>query len=186
MRRIIILIMVMYISIVSQSFGDKTDTFNYTEIMDTLSWQFRPDHETALYFVQSFRDDYQVEIVKETNNVGNELTIKLTNNNNEIYSWKGHEYSTFVEFKDILYYADYSPIRTGCMVVAYDLKERKQLWKAELEGLGPIGHSKYINRVQMTFWEGYLVIYGKEVGGKYLEIVDIETGKTVGNKMLDE
>jgi len=186
MRRIIILIMVIYISIVSQSFGDKTDTFNYTEIMDTLSWQFRSDHESTLYSVQNFNDDYQIEIIRNIDNVFNELTIKLVKNNQEVYSWKGHDYSPFVEFKDILYYADYNPIRTGCTVVAYDLQERKQLWKTELKGLGPVRHSKYWNKAQITFWEGYLVVYGKEAGGKYLEIINIETGHTIGNKKLDE
>ena len=61
----------------------------------------------------------------------------------------GHPGTVFAVRDGILYYADFSPARTGCALVAYDLKKGKQLWKAALKGLGPISHFRYHNAVNL-------------------------------------
>ena len=48
----------------------------------------------------------------------------------------------------VLYRAEFHPHASGCAVAAYDLKVRRQLWRSELRGLGPVDHSKYFNAVR--------------------------------------
>ena len=72
---------------------------------------------------------------------------------------------------------------TGCEVVAYDLKGQKQLWRTHLEGLVAVGDSEYCNVVRLErVNDEVLAVYGDEVAGRYVEIVDMKTGKTVGHK----
>ena len=84
---------------------------------------------------------------------------------------------------DVLIYADFMPSRTGCSVVAFDLKKQKQLWKTNLKGLGDIAHFRYANSVNLDIINDDAVrVFGKESAGQYLEIVDRKTGKTVGHR----
>ena len=86
---------------------------------------------------------------------------------------------------DILYIAEYSPIATGCDVVALDLKTGKQLWKSELEGIGPVRHSKYLNLVNIETDGQKVIVLGNEASGRYIELLDLQSGKMLTNKQLD-
>ena len=55
----------------------------------------------------------------------------------------------------------------------------------QLNGIGPMSHSKYSNTVFLGWWNDYLVVYGVEWGGKYIEIIEPKSGEIVGNKILD-
>jgi len=92
-----------------------------------------------------------------------------------------------LELDDVQYRAHFNPISTGCTVVAFDRQANKQLWETELKGIGPVGHSKYRNEVRMgVLDDDTLVVYGDEAYGKYIEILDRKTGKTVGHKVFKE
>ena len=85
------------------------------------------------------------------------------------------------------YRAEFHPHASGCAVVAYDLKARRQIWRSELKGLGPVDHSKYFNAVRVEpLSDEVLAIYGKESAGRYVEIVSLKTGRTVGHKVFPE
>ncbi len=104
----------------------------------------------------------------------------------------GHAASAFVVRGDALYFAHYHPSSSGCTVVAFDLTTGKKAWSRPLEGLGPIDHSKYRNKVAMAVEKHpdskdafALVITGWEAAGGYVEVIDLVTGKQLANKKFD-
>ena len=101
----------------------------------------------------------------------------------ELVAWEGHNRSVFTLQGDVLVYADFHPSSTGCSVVAFDLKAKKQLWKTQLHGIGPVTHFRYSNLVTLEIINNDAVqVFGNESFGQYLEIVDLKTGKTVGHR----
>ena len=102
---------------------------------------------------------------------------------------RGHRWSTAVVRGDVLYFADYDPITSGCTIIAYDLTTGKKGWAKAVEGLGPIDHSKYRNAVAMmvekhprTRGSFALVVTGWEAAGAYTEVLDLMTGKQLAHK----
>jgi hypothetical protein len=92
---------------------------------------------------------------------------------------------------DALYVAKFSGISSGCTVVAYDLTTGKKAWAKALEGIGPVSHSKYRNRVAMAVEKHpnadhfALVITGWEAFGRYVEVIDLATGKQLAHKTYE-
>jgi outer membrane protein assembly factor BamB len=92
---------------------------------------------------------------------------------------------------DALYVAKFNGISSGCTVVAYDLTTGKKAWEKALEGIGPVSHSKYRNRVAMavekhpTADHFALVITGWEAFGRYVEVIDLGTGKQLAHKTYE-
>jgi hypothetical protein len=105
---------------------------------------------------------------------------------------RGHRMTAAVVRGDSLYVTDYDIIATGCTVVAYNLATGKKAWAKELEGIGPVGHSKYRNYVAMGVERHpkvkdafALVITGWEAHGAYVEVIDLLTGEKLANKKFD-
>ena len=134
---------------------------------------------------------YKVEIIRPQNSFGG-LTIRFYHDDRLDCTIEGHAYTTFVMDNDILYYADYSHGTTGCALVAYDMKARKQLWKSDLQGIGPILHFGYSNEVIVQVAQGSslaprtIEVRGNERAGKYIEFVDAKTGKTLGHRIFEK
>lgn len=82
------------------------------------------------------------------------------------------------------YVATYNKISSGCTLRAYAAADGHQLWSAELTGVGPIGHSKYFNRVQLTLIGGNPVVFGNEAAARYIEVRVAATGGLVSNRRL--
>ena len=76
------------------------------------------------------------------------------------------------------------PVRAGGHIVAVDLKTGKELWESPLEGIGPIQHSAYRTLLNLTANHDVVSVYGNESMGRYYEIKDAKTGKTVGNRVF--
>jgi len=99
-----------------------------------------------------------------------------------------HSHAAFAVREGVLYFAGFSPYATGCKVTAYDLESGKNLWDQPLEGIGPMAHFKYSNRVILVVEKhptspGWgVVITGRESAGRYLEVLDPKTGKQVAHK----
>lgn len=81
-----------------------------------------------------------------------------------------------------LYYADYNRIASGTTVWAFDLRTGQVQWKTHLFGVGPVAHSKYRNDVSMRLDKDRLVVFGRESAGKYVEVLERATGKSIGNR----
>jgi hypothetical protein len=86
--------------------------------------------------------------------------------------------------EDRLFAAEYSPSSDGCAVVAYDLDTRKELWRTQLRGLGPMLHSKYRNAVNLSVVEGVVVACAEESGGRYVECLSPRTGRVLYHRVL--
>src|SRR5262249_11791136 len=50
-----------------------------------------------------------------------DVTLRVYDRDEEVFSWTGNPASPFARDGDKLYLADFHPIRTGCSVLAYDL-----------------------------------------------------------------
>lgn len=81
--------------------------------------------------------------------------------------------------------ARYDPIVSGCALEAISLDTRRVLWSAPLRGIGPIGHSKYRNEVAIEHAPalGAVVVRGREAAGRYVEVVGLATGATLGHRL---
>jgi hypothetical protein len=129
--------------------------------------------------------DYQVEITypRRDNPFVGQLTVRIVQQGKEVYSFKAHKGTVFSRYDNILYIAEFSPMGCGCSVVAYDFKAKKELWKCRLQGPKPLNHSVYHNAVTIeNDWAGALVIRGNESMQKYVEYVDMATGKSLAFK----
>jgi hypothetical protein len=84
--------------------------------------------------------------------------------------------------------ARYCAISTGTTIDAYDLTTGAPLWHTQLYGVGPVGHSKYFNdvelRVAATGKAAHLIVSGFEAYGKYVEVLDIGSGAILGNRKV--
>ena len=89
-----------------------------------------------MFCVRRDFQDYQAEIIcpKKTRDgfLNEPLTVRLTDDGKEIYSFKAHDETVFTRRGDVLYLAEFSSLRTGCSIVAYDFKAKKELWKTDL------------------------------------------------------
>ena len=156
---------------------------DYQKLADEAKWDWQPEQATVLHSVLNYHGDYQVEIIKKPNTFG-ELSIRFTKDGQDVLTVPGSYGTTFVGKDGILYYADYHPSASGCTLVAYDLANKKELWKTRLKGIGPISHFKYSNHVALTFSGDAVKVTGHEAAGNYVEFVDLKTGKTVGHKVF--
>jgi hypothetical protein len=146
-------------------------------------WRFSDAAASLIDSLQRYEGPYQVEGVR-TADPFNAYTIRVSDGDRELLAWKGHERTVFRQAGDVLYYADFHPMSSGCTLVAFDLKAKRELWRTPLRGLGPIGHSKYFNAVNLEVAGGAVTVSGRESAGRYVERVDAQTGRTVRNQVL--
>ena len=106
--------------------------------------------------------------------------------------WRLEEGDAFMEDAALaldggtLYVARFSDIASGCGVTAYEAASGEILWTTRLQGVGPIGHSEYLNKVELRVLDGRrLAAFGWESAGCYIEVLDREDGRTVVNRRLD-
>ena len=85
-----------------------------------------------------------------------------------------------------LYVAHHSHIASGARVYALNAETGALVWQADVHGLGPVDHSKYRNRVQLGADAEALFVYGHEAQGRYVEALDLETGKMLSNARVDD
>ncbi len=163
----------------------------YQRLTDAAEWKWTRAQESLLWCIQNNFNRPQVPQVTcqinwpHKSNSINEFQIHILNNNNEeLCSFDAHPNTVFIRKNNMLYVTDFHYMSSGCSVIAFDLKQRKQLWTTRLQGLGPIAHSKYSNYVNIAIEKELVIIYGKESSGRYIELLDPQTGKTVGNKKL--
>jgi hypothetical protein len=149
-------------------------------------WQWRPAKGQLLAALTPLNDRYQIDVVLPKGQWGASLSVRIGDHAKEIYQFKGHSGTAAETFGSLVIFTDYEPGRSGCSLVAYDLKEGKEAWRTKLEGLGHVIHSKYSNSVSMRRKGGMLIVYGSESAGRYIEMVQITNGRIIGNKVLPE
>ena len=159
--------------------GPKDKAAAFQKKADDAAWDWKDEQATLDYSVQRCK----LKVETQVNDLrGAVVTIRA--GDDQVATFEGHTGTPFVVQGSTVYHADYHFMSTGCQVVAMDLKTGKQLWRTTLKGLGPIRHFKYFNAVAMELDDGALRIVGKESQGRYIEFVDLETGKTLGHKVF--
>ena len=82
-----------------------------------------------------------------------------------------------------VFVAFYNRGAAGCQLAGFDGASGKQLWSTTLDGIGPIGHSKYSNRVQISIIGGQPTVFGSEAK-RYIEQRDAATGALVSHQLF--
>lgn len=103
----------------------------------------------------------------------------------EVYTFEGHSQQSWCVRGTTLYLSEFHPISSGCEVVAVDLDAGAVLWRTQLQGLGPIAHSKYSNAVTLLEAEGEVTVFGNEAAGRYYEVLAAEDGRQLFHKLVD-
>jgi hypothetical protein len=153
---------------------------DYQKKADEAPWEWSEERAGPAGSAKHLPDRYAADV--EPLGKWGDTTIRILKDGAVVHFFRGNYRTAFAVRDDVLYYADLDPICSGCAVVAYDLRKHKQLWKAPLNGLGPIGHSKYRNAVNLGLEKHAVCVRGQESAGNYTEYVDPRTGKTVGHK----
>src|SRR5262245_16051633 len=94
---------------------------DYQKIADATPWNWSADRALVTDSFLRFSMEYQVELIRPKNKFG-EITIRVMDDGKELVTWKGHQRSVFTLSGNVLLYADFHPSRTGCALVAFDLK----------------------------------------------------------------
>ena len=76
-----------------------------------------------------------------------------------------------------------SGLRRLVELAAFDGASGKPLWTIHLDGIGPIAHSAYHNRVQMRIVDGHPTVFGSEAR-RYIEQRDAATGALVSQQLF--
>jgi hypothetical protein len=158
---------------------------SHQETVDRLPWRWSGREASLAYSVARHLTDDEVDILPSPG-VRYCLTIRLKAGDKTVQAFEGHEETVLARWGDRLYLADFSPIASGCTVIAVNLKTGERLWQSPLRGLGPVHHSEYHNRVTIATDGTLITVWGKEASGRYVEFLDCKTGKTVGHKVFPE
>ena len=158
------------------------DEIDYQNFADKAEWPSPDKFDDLTKCLNRELRNYEVQLICRAGLGSRVARIRVMDKDKEVYAWDSHLNAAFFERNGVLYYADYWPNSSGCAIVARDLKSGKQLWYARLEGIGPTFHSAYDNTVHLNPLDDVVSVYGDELNGRYVEVVDLKTGKTVGHK----
>jgi hypothetical protein len=147
-------------------------------------WRFSETKATLANCEKELLPDFEVERVRK-GEFYTPINIRRKSDGKIVYSPKrGHDEVVFARRSNVLYVAEHGPISSGCSVVAVDLDSGAILWNTHLEGIGPIDHSKYRNRVNIELDGQGVVVFGNESSGCYVEVLNVRTGEQVAHKKL--
>jgi hypothetical protein len=90
----------------------------------------------------------------------------------------------FLVHDGILYIALYAESASGAEIAAIESKTGRLLFRTPLRAPGPPHHGKIRNRVQLRFVDPWVVAFGDESTGRYIEALDAKTGATVSSRKL--
>ena len=182
-------------------YGDENDG-QYVEIVDlktgkTVGHKAFPGRQPEPKEEKAEKIDYQ-KIAQEARwkqpeKNFNRWTICVMADGKKVYDWPVPMPSTFfVDSNCVLYHAGFPRWASGCEVVAYDLRGGK-LWRTRLKGAKDDEEGLRLEKLEKANLvrlervnEEVLAVYGDESNGRYIEIVDMKTGKTVGHKVFTE
>ncbi len=155
---------------------------DYQAMAKKQVWEWQDDRASLMHSLETYQGFYEAHVVRSPYTNG--VKVQIKDGGWVDFSFRAHRRTVFVGCGDLIYFAEYRTSTSGCMIRAYDLRQCRYIWEIRLKGLGPIKHSKYRNRVRMELFEHVLMVWGNESAGRYVEIIDRKTGKTVGHKVF--
>jgi hypothetical protein len=177
----------VFFTILSIALAAPAPENKYQKLADDMTWDWPKERASLKFCCDNYKGTFEMTMEAPPEGVRSESLVKFKGADGKKYfSVRVHDQTVFVESNNVLYYADFDQISSGCRLIAYDLNGSKELWKTDLKGLGDINHSKYHNAVVLDIKEGALRVLGNESSGKYVEFVDMKTGKTVGHRVFKD
>ena len=148
-----------------------------------VAWQFFVDRASILHYLQNKPKGFEVQISRpEEWELGNSsIRVRILKEGKAIHKWDSHTEGAFVFVGSTVVYSDHHPNAPGCRLIAWDLKESKQLWATSLKAVPALDTSQYQNQINMTIEEGQITVFGNESYGQYIETVDLKSGKTTSH-----
>jgi outer membrane protein assembly factor BamB len=143
-----------------------------------VTWSLDPRKTTFDYVMDVA--GYDVELVHHAGD-WLDLDIRILRGKQLVHQWRATPETPLVVQGDTLYYVVHHPIASGAGVVAIDLATGKQRWQTAVVGIGPQSHSKYRNQVALEVRGEIVIVQGAESHGRYVELLDRKTGKTLAN-----
>jgi hypothetical protein len=164
--------------------GDRFLPMSDPNLAQLPPWRWSDEKASLQYCIEQHLPDFDLERGNEKSFCA-PITIRAKNGNLVYFYKDGHDGTVFIRLKDTLYLADFSPACSGCSVIALDLTTGRMIWNTELSGIGPTNHKEYSNAVNIETDGRHIIVYGNESHGRYVEILDPATGKTLANRKLD-
>lgn len=147
-------------------------------------WLWHDDDVDLARCVRRDLLDFETSLVGDGGGF-DDRTLEVKVRSGETLKIFGQGRSTFCRRGDRLYFADYSAIASGCVIVAYDLLNGKEIWRKELKGLGDVTHSKYRNRVIVTIESERIVVRSIETYGAYVECLAQDDGRQLHHRLVE-
>jgi outer membrane protein assembly factor BamB len=187
--RIAVLLLLIAIAC-SASAEDETDQFseskqNWTRRLEQEKFRFPDRHATVVDSLINYRGDGQVQLLYDGEKARGAITIRFVRDTKVLAEFRGHAKSAFVERGGTLYFVRYGPHSSGASLVAYDMRRGKELWTRNVEGLGPVEHSAYVNSVVIEDVNGDVRVLGRESFGDYAEVFEGKTGERLAHKIYE-
>ena len=148
--------------------------------VEHLKWDWPPEEADLRHCVQKELSDYQTEIIHSKNGGGG-LTLRIMKDGKEVYTFHSNVGTVLTRKGNVLFFAEFPGMTSGCSVFAYDIRAKKQLWGVGVRGMTPT-HSFYQNVGTIATSGDAVVVKGKETCGNYIVYLNAETGKTIGRK----
>ena len=148
-------------------------------------WTWFPERASIAYSLLNKPDGYEVQLVRpaEWAASGNKVQVRIVKAKETIHQWDTHLGGAFVFSGSTLVYSNHLEAAPGCELIAWDLKNAKQLWATTLKAV-PVGPtSQYRNQINLKIQGDEIIVYGDESRGQYIEKVDLETGKTIYHQL---
>ena len=162
--------------------NEPDQAINYSRIASQAEWTGEKNQSLLSCFGALFK--YRARLETTTDRLKLIFTLIDLNDESEIFSWEGHYASVFLVKEDILFFANFSSVGTGGEIVAVNLSKGKEIWCEKLKALGDISHMAYSNKIQIEHRQNAIWVWGNESFGKYLELKDMKTGKTIAHRVF--
>jgi hypothetical protein len=146
-------------------------------------WNWVPERASAKFSAQNFKGDFEAKVVEKEGSKS--VTVRFFKGDDVVFAFEGHKETVFFGRDNIVYYSEFSQTASGCTIIAYDLKAKKQLWKSSLKALGPISRTHYRNQVILDIKDDAVHILGSETAGKYVEYLDLKKGELLGQMIFE-
>lgn len=165
---------------------NKADTPDdkYAVGVRSTRWSWMPERASIMFSLLEASSPYDIRVLRPHDKRG-VLSFQIMDGDREVYGWLGHAHSVFVLRGQRLYYASYSTESCGGVVVAVDLSVGKEIWRSPLNAVGNVPHFGYRNLINIAANDDAVSVFGNEGAGRYYELKDVKTGRTVGHKIFD-
>lgn len=154
-------------------------------------WNWSETNASPFYSLMNGVDSNKYKISIESGKHGNAtFTVRNAGDENEVFSWSGHQWTIFRISDKELIFADWNPRLSGGEIVSVDLATGEEEWRTKLDGLGPenkpdpFNDREYFNRLNVDIRPEYIAISGSETLGQYIEYKDRNTGQTLFRKVF--